>query len=157
MSKTLRNSVLWIGVVVSVLWLVKYFSETEMRRLDKEVDRLCAIDGGMRIFETVSLPANKFNEYGRPLVPGGKDDTGFGYFVRGETKTLSGPGQAPGARLVRDLTQVVRTDDAKVIAERVIYVRGGGYWLEGVPGIGRGKNCPDPEPLDLRARVFIKE
>ena len=157
MNRTLRTCAIAIGAVIGALWLVKYFSETEMRRLDKEVDRLCAIDGGMRIFETVTLPATKFSDSGRPLVPNGQDTIGFGYFVRGEVKTLSGPGQAPGARLIRDVTQVVRTSDNKVIAERVIYVRGGGYWLEGVPGIGRGKNCPDPDSLDVRSRVFIKE
>ncbi len=30
-----------------------------------EVDRLCAIDGGLKIYETVSLPPEKFNEYGQ--------------------------------------------------------------------------------------------
>ena len=157
MSKALRNCAITVGDVIGALWLVKYFSETEMRRLDKEVDRLCAIDGGMRIFETVTLPAAKFSQSGRPLLPSGQDDAGFGYFVRGEAKTLSGPGQAPGARLIRDMTQVVRSKDDRVIAERVIYVRSGGYWLEGVPGIGQGKNCPDPESLDVRAKVFSKE
>lgn len=157
MSKALRYGAIALGVAIGTLWLVKYFSETEMRRLDKEVERLCAIDGGMRILETVKLPATMFDEYGRPLVPSGQDDTGFGYFVRGATKTLAGPGQAPGARLIRDITQVVRSKDDKVIAERVIYVRGGGYWLEGVPGIGRGKNCPDPDSMDIRAEVFKKE
>lgn len=157
MAKALRNSVIAIGAIAGALWLLKYYSETEMRRLDKEVDRLCAIDGGMRIFETVALPATKFSKYGRPLVPSGQDDTGFGYFVQGEAKTLSGPGQAPGARLIRDLTQVVRSKDDRVIAQRVIYMRSGGYWLEGVPGIGHGKTCPDPESMDIRANVFIRE
>lgn len=156
MSKALRYGAIAMGVAIGTLWLVKHFSETEMRRLDKEVDRLCAIDGGMRIFETVKLHATMFDEYGRPLVPSGKDDTRFGYFVRGEAKILSGPRQAPGARLIRDMTQVVRSKDDKVIAERVIYVRSGGYWLEGIPGIGRGKNCPDPESMDIRAKVFSK-
>ncbi len=157
MSKALRNSAIAVVGIVGALWLVKYFSETEMRRLDKEVDRLCAIDGGLHIFETVTLPSAKFSEYGRPLVPSGHDDIGFGYFVRGEAKTLSGPGQAPGARLIRDMTQVVRSSDDKVVAEQVIYVRGGGYWLEGIPGIGRGKTCPDPDSMDIRAKVFNKE
>ena len=100
MSKTLRNSVLWIGVVVGALWLVKYFSETEMRRLDKEVDRLCAIDGRSVIYEAVKLPANKFNSHGQPMVPqNDKDDTGFGYYIQGGQANTrwawSGPRRTP--------------------------------------------------------------
>jgi len=33
-------------------------------KMDAEVDRLCAIDGGLKIYETVSLPPEKFNKYG---------------------------------------------------------------------------------------------
>jgi hypothetical protein len=157
MSRVSLRWLLGLATAFLGLWLVKYLSESEMRRLDKEVDRLCAIDGGMRIFETVRLSPNKFSQYGPPLVPEGRDDTGYGYFMRYEGKNLDGPRQAPGARLVRNQAQVVRTEDGKVMAESVIYTRGGGYWLEGVPGIGHGKNCPDPGSLDVRARVLLKE
>ena len=34
-------------------------------KMDAEVDRLCAIDGSLKIYETVSLPPEKFNEYGQ--------------------------------------------------------------------------------------------
>ena len=156
MTKTARNGL--IGAVAAVLLLVKYVSEIEMRRLDKEVDRLCAIDGGMRIFETAKLPASMFAEDGRLSVPlRAEDDTRFGYFRRGDQKALAGPGQAPGARLLRSQIQIVRTEDGRVMGEVVIYTRGGGYWLEGVPGIGHGKNCPEPLPLNLEERVFMKE
>jgi hypothetical protein len=158
MTKSSRNWLLGIGTVVLLVWLTKYFSEAEMRRLDKEVDRLCAIDGGVRIYETVRLPASKFHELGQPLVPqGGKDDTGFGYYKRLQTITLEGPGQAPGAQLIRNQSQVIRTGDGKVIAEVVWYTRSGGYWLEGLPGVGHGRNCPGPYPADFERRVFIKE
>lgn len=41
---------------------VTFFSEKA--RLDKEVDRLCAIDGGIKVYETVLLPPDKFNQWG---------------------------------------------------------------------------------------------
>jgi hypothetical protein len=158
MTKTLRNGLIATGVLVLGVWLVKYFSETEMRRLDKEVDRLCAIDGRSVIYETVKLPASKFNSYGQPMVPDNNtDDTGFGYFIQFDERTLAGPGQAPGARLLRTQLQVIRTADRKVIAEHIYYTRGGGYWLEGVPGVGHGKACPGPVPMDFEKRIFIKE
>ncbi|MCL2075403.1 MAG: hypothetical protein FWH15_02970 [Betaproteobacteria bacterium] len=31
---------------------------------DAEVNRLCAIDGGVKVYETVTLPPEKFNEWG---------------------------------------------------------------------------------------------
>jgi hypothetical protein len=34
--------------------------------LDAEVKRLCAIDGGIKVYETVKLPAKKFNQWGQP-------------------------------------------------------------------------------------------
>jgi hypothetical protein len=52
---------------------------------------------------------------------------------------------------------VIRTGDGKVIAEVVWYTRSGGYWLEGLPGVGHGRNCPGPYPADFERRVFIKE
>jgi hypothetical protein len=39
-------------------------SGSSKRELDAEVDRLCAIDGGIRVYETVTLPPDKFNERG---------------------------------------------------------------------------------------------
>ena len=147
-----------IGLAVLAVWLVKYVSESEMRRLDKEVTRLCAIDGRSVIYETVKLPADKFNQYGPPMVPqGGKDDTGFGYFVQSSQKTLAGPGQAPGARLIRYEWRVIRTRDSRVIAEDIRYTRGGGDWLEGFPGVGRGKSCPERMPMGNLKTIFLKE
>lgn len=158
MSKAWRYRVIAVGIAIGGLWLVKYFSETEMRRLDKEVDRLCAIDGRSVVYETVKLPANKFDANGRVLLPqGALLDTNFGYYAEMEQKTLAGPGQAPGARLLRSVYRVVRSADKKVMAEHLFYTRGGGNWLEGVPGGDDGKSCPGAVPLGFEERVFIKE
>jgi hypothetical protein len=87
MFKALRNSAIAVGVLIGALWLAKYFSETELRRLDKEVDRLCAIDGRSVIYEAQKLPASRFQPNGRaPIPPNDKDDVGFGYFVKGRAK-----------------------------------------------------------------------
>ena len=34
-------------------------------QLDDEVRRLCAIDGGIKVYETVTLPADRFDKYGQ--------------------------------------------------------------------------------------------
>jgi hypothetical protein len=154
----LRKWAIAAGVICGAVWLVKYFSETELRRLDQEVDRLCAIDGRSVVYETVNLPADKFDANGRVLIPtSGKDDTNFGYYVSLEQTTLSGPGQAPGAQLLRTDYRIVRSADKKVMAEHIFYTRSGGNWLEGTPGGTDGKSCPGVVPSRFRERVFIKE
>ena len=35
--------------------------------LDDEISRLCAIDGGVKVYEIVTLPADKFNKWVTPL------------------------------------------------------------------------------------------
>lgn len=157
MNTRLRKWLIGASGAALAIWVWKYASESEMRRMDKEVDRLCAIDGRSVIYETVKMPAEQFNEHGQSKVPYGKDDIGFGYYYMLASETLAGPGQEPGARLIRTHYRVVRTSDEKVIAEVIYYTRGGGYWLEGVPGVGQGKNCPGPVPHDFKERVFIKE
>jgi hypothetical protein len=158
MNKVARYWLIGIVVVVTGIWLTKYVSETEMRRLDKEVDRLCAIDGRSVVYETVKLPAGRFQMNGRaPIPPNGRDDVGFGYYVKSESKTLAGPGQAPGAQLLQRVHQVVRASDGKIIAEHLYYTRSGGNWLEGVPGIGDGRSCPGPYPMDFLEQIFTKE
>jgi hypothetical protein len=158
MTRAKRNAILWMVVLLSGIWLWKFVSEAELRRLDKEVDRLCAVDGKTVIYETVKLPASKFNEYGQATVPqNGRDDSDFGYFVRGSERILAGPGQAPGAQLLRYEWRVVRSADGKVMAEHINYTRSGGNWLEGVPGMDDGRSCPGPVPINFRKQIFIKE
>ena len=48
---------------VSLIVYANFFSEKA--RLDREVDHLCAIDGGIRVYETITLPADQFDKEGR--------------------------------------------------------------------------------------------
>ncbi len=40
---------------------------------DAEVRRLCEKDGGIKVYETVKLPAEQFDRYGRIFVPDRKN------------------------------------------------------------------------------------
>ena len=58
-------------VLISTLFLVPMISSCaspSKSDLDAEVKRLCAIDGGIKVYEKVKLPANKFDQYGRILI-----------------------------------------------------------------------------------------
>jgi hypothetical protein len=127
---------------------------SENARLDAEVKRLCAIDGGIKVFETVTLPAEKFNEYGQPLVPSGADEKGWGYYTTLTSQNLSGSFDPP--MLVKDVSTVIRTSDQKVIATSVVYARVGGGFLEGYMH-GSGSHCPANEGSDFLSKVLIQQ
>ena len=159
MSKRARNVCLAIGLLIVAYPVLKYLNEFELRRLDKEVDRLCAIvHGGIKVYETVTLPKEKFNQYGQPLVPqGGREDLGFGYYIVNEDQHVAGVREAPGARLTRHVSRIVRTQDGKVLGEQVWYGRDGGDFLEGgmlTPAIGH--DCPPGVGWEFPKRVLIQ-
>lgn len=54
---------------------------------DAEVKRLCAIDGGIKVYESVRLPADKFDKWGSVHVPpkDNASDTSEFYFEREQT------------------------------------------------------------------------
>ena len=84
---------------------------SERDRIDAEAQRLCAIDGGVTVYETVTLPPERFNVYGQALIPIGKDDVGWGYYESGESDQLIGTRGEP--TLVRDNLYVIPTADQK--------------------------------------------
>ncbi len=125
---------------------------SEADRLDAEAQRLCAIDGGIKVYETVVLPPDKFNELGQALVPLGKDDRGWGYYTTFSVENLTGTFSPP--TLERETQSVVRTSDSKVIAHSVVYRRRGGGLLDGYL-YGSGFHCPPDEGGGFLAKVFI--
>ena len=126
---------------------------SEKDRLDAEAKRLCAIDGGIKVHETVTLPPEKFYENGTPQVPSEKDERGWGYYSTYEYANLKKNFEPP--TLVREVTKVIRTESREVIATSVIYRRSGGGLLDGYfhPS---GFHCPDDEGSDFYKRVFIQ-
>lgn len=131
---------------------------SEKDRLDAEAKRLCAIDGGIKVYETVTLSPEKFNEYGQLQIPIGKDDKGFGYFSRGSQEHLAGQisqQAGDGAGLKRFTEQIVRGADGKVMGESRVYGRHGGNLLDGYIQ-GGGYQCPTFEEVrTLSKKVFL--
>lgn len=96
-------------------------------RLDREVDRLCAIDGGVRIYETVTLSKENFGPNGEVFpqfrrLP--REDGRYGSMyqetVRRETVFRG------DLSLTKSTVRFTRKSDGKVLAEQINYVRGGG-------------------------------
>ena len=142
-----------LAALVLAWWL---FYPTERDRLDAEAKRLCAIDGGVKVYETVTLPPEKFNQYGQPLIPIGQDSKGFGYFYRGDERHMKGPiDPSNGPNLTQHIFQIVRSADGKIMGQLTWYGRSGGCFLYGVVQ-GCGFQCPDEDGWQLANKVFSK-
>lgn len=123
--------------------------------LDAEVKRLCAIDGGIKVYETVTLPAEKFNKYGqinfyKPTQ--GENALGVEYLYKRETtNSLHG-----NAEIRRDHIKIIRRSDGKLLGEFIHYVRAGGD----MPGPWHDStyHCPDlTNSPNFESAIFIKE
>jgi len=122
--------------------------------LDREVDRLCAIDGGVHIYEVVRLPKSDFGPDGTVFpqyrhLPSNNGRFSSAYVVRRADKVLVRGNPA----MQRINTLIVRVSDDKVLGEVVIYRRSGGD-MPG-PAAASRHSCPEDGPaLDLEGQIF---
>ena len=123
-------------------------------RLDREVDRLCAIDGGVIVYEVVRLPKENFGptgevfpQYRTQLFTAGR--YGPEFVGRMANRVLVGGNPA----LERINMLIVRRSDDKVLGEVVVYRRSGGD-MPG-PWAASRHSCPEIGPdLDLERQLF---
>lgn len=123
---------------------------------DSEVMRLCATDGGIKVYEAVKLPAQNFNQWGqvnfyRPDQ--GENALGSDYVF----KNILHYYRQDAPTLIRHHYQVIRRSDGSVLGETISYGRGGGD----VPGPWHSSSstCPDIEkasPNALLKAIFIQ-
>jgi len=133
----------------------------EKYELDRQMEELCKKDGGVRVYETVTLPPEMFDQGGNPFP---------GWATRPPEQRLVGdyrlswvvtdlkrgdPLRGEG-RLSRSHWEVVRLSDGKVLGEATAYGRSGGDFI--VLGHFSSRTCPVRfgEARALIQGVFIK-
>lgn len=125
----------------------------EKARLDEEVRRLCAKDGGIKVYETVKLSPERFDPYGNVRIPSKKDaKPSDEYFYESETTNL----RIGDPAMWRDHDRIIRRSDGKVLGEFVHYARRGGD----IPGPWHESSfgCPDIKNLpNFENSIFVKE
>ncbi len=128
--------------LVASLWLGVSFWYAGGRKIyyDVEVNRLCRVDGGVKVYETVKLPAEKFDKWGqinfyKPTQ--GENTLGTEYVYRSTNFSI----RQNNPDLRRDHVQIFRKSDMKLLGEVTTYVRGGGD-LPG-PWQPTAYRCPD--------------
>ena len=142
-------------VLISLLALSTTGCERAKTRLDREVDRLCAIDGGVRIYETVKLSKENFGPDGEvfPQFKGRPSEQGrYGsdYSDSFEVSILINGNPS----LQRNRVAMRRRSDDKVLAEIIDYKRGGGD----LPGPWEPSYYSCPQSIhtgDFYKRIFL--
>lgn len=142
-------------VMIALVTLSTVGCERTKTRLDREVDRLCAIDGGVHIYETVKLSKENFGPDGEvfPQFKGRTSEQGrYGsdYWGSLEVAVLI----AGNPSLQRNRVAMRRRSDDKVLAEIIDYKRGGGD----LPGPWEPSYYTCPQSIqtgDFYRRVFL--
>lgn len=120
---------------------------------DAEVRQLCALDGGIKIYETVKLSPDKFDHYGNVNIPSKNDmnESDEYYYVREITYLKKGDPEMWRTHVI-----IIRRKDEKVLGELIRYTRRGGD----IPGPWHPSSfvCPDIEKTSpsLEKSIFIQ-
>lgn len=138
----------------------------EKYALDRQMNELCKVDGGIVVYEVVTLPASRFDAAGN-LVPDspyregmnlGEHLVGSNFVLEHVSETIVAGDPFKGViakgRLLRFVTRVRRLSDQKILAREVAYGRTGGDLSLGHPS---QNFCPNPRPeVNLLQSTFRK-
>jgi hypothetical protein len=111
------------GILMTLLAISLLLAGCEKYRLDAQVRKLCAKDGGVRVYETVLLPQNRFDEFGVVSIPAKQDakpEDDY-YYERDIYYYKTG-----NPEMWRINHRIIRRIDGKVLGESVRYTRRGG-------------------------------
>jgi len=145
------------GLAISA-WFILSFWYGGGRKLfyDWRIDRMCAIDGGVRLFEPVFLPPESFDAWGMVnFYSPALDENALG--INYKLKSFSYFYSLNNPRLARHHYQITRRADGKVLGETVLYGRGGGDFIG--PWHQSSYTCPYISSAGLNVllkSVFIK-
>lgn len=145
-----RMKRVWMPIVAGLM-LSACRTPTQMLT-DTEVDRLCAIDGGVKVYETVALPPEKFNEWGQVNFydpTQGENTLGPGYVFKRERNYL----RKDKPSILRSHHEVIRRADDKLLGETTYYSRGGGD----LPGPWQPSSYECPPINDAGVNALLKQ
>lgn len=143
-----------IGLVLFSVWFGGAFWEVAGNKIywDAQVRKLCAIDGGVKVYETMALPNEMFNRWGQPNFygPAKDEDLLSNFLLKQETKFIRDETKRP--EILRHHFRVYRRSDKKLLGEQISYSRRGGGML-GLWHIS-SFSCPNIKEKGLLGAVF---
>jgi hypothetical protein len=140
-----------IPLLIAAL-LLPLLAGCEKARLDQQVKELCAKDGGVKVYETVKLPPERFDQWGNVHIPSKeKAKVGDDYYYELSTTYI----RKGNPEMWRSHFRVIRKSNGKILGESVSYSRRGGD----IPGPWHASSfeCPDisTQP-SMSKQVFVK-
>jgi len=126
---------------------------------DKLVDELCAKDGGIKVYETVTLPKDRFNQWGQFIIHfKGYAKPSDEYFMINQYKTIAETKNHAGYTSFYPVISqykitVFRNADIKKMGEGISYSRGGGDPIG--PWMGSSYTCPNYVESELNKNIFL--
>lgn len=152
-SQSLFQKGLVVAASVVILAAPSLISNGMKWWYDRQVSELCAKDGGVRVYETVRLPRERFDKWGNV----GIHEKGYAkpadeYYYESVIHYY----REGNPTLLRSRSWVVRRSDNKVLGEAISYGRSGGD----VPGPGHGSSFHCPPIADaegkIESSIFLK-
>jgi len=119
---------------------------------DAQVDELCAKDGGIKVYETVTLPKERFNQWGQftgITVGENTKPTDEYYWFSKDTEIPN----ASGLVITKFHAWVYRRSDQKLLGETISYWRRGGDIP--LPAHPSSYGCSKREK-DILEEIFLK-
>lgn len=156
LRKRKGNTVQKILVSLIILtWLVASLWYGGVRKVyyDWRVDKMCAVDGGVKVFEKVSLSEEKFDKYGNIGISSKRNAKASDeYYFESEDVYL----RKRNPKIIRSITKIIRRRDGKILGESIRYSRSGGD-LPG-PWHPSSYNCPQIRNAEgkLEVSIFMK-
>lgn len=146
------------SLLIAVLAMGAVLAGCERHALDRKMAALCAKDGGVKVYETVTLSASDYEALGRYATAKNREDyLGPQFRFIDESSVVIGAENDPEkgrGQIIRSYIAIYRRADGRLLAESVSYGRLGG---DGVTfGLHPSQNhCPKPR-ISLKRSVFKK-
>ncbi len=152
-----------VAIPIAVISLLT-LAGCERWALDRQMEELCKKDGGIKVYETVTLPASDFSNIGQPLAryqqiaKSVEDLLGPDYKYIRKSEILVGKGANPlrgEGVLTRTYFAIYRRADNRLLAESVQYDRGGGDGFFTFGAQPSGNSCPK-QNVEPSGSVFLR-
>ena len=151
--KLKKSRIISLGVFTSVLFGLWWGVPTYRKaNADAMVNELCARDGGIKVYETVKLPARRFDQYGVVRVPFELKPDGD-FYLKSENKWVVPYTNEGNISIARENYKLYRVTDGKLLGEVVTYVRRGGD----PPSPAQPTYYRCPNDIGIEKKVFLRD
>jgi hypothetical protein len=144
---------------MSLILIAASLASCERYKLDRQMEELCKKDGGVKVYEKVTLSPAEYEALSKFKVTARTTEDYYGpeYRYISDDKILSGTANGPQSdrgRLSRSREAIYRRADGRLLGESITYWRlGGDFFTFGSQPSAR--NCPSPR-VSLQNSVFLK-